>query len=107
MFLLDESGFGLSLPPIYAWCRRGEAKVVLRGWGSLGRVKVVGHLVRGREGEQLYVGLSPVPGLSGGGGGMEEAGVRGGLPAAVQPALEPCGKHLATGEGVSDALRGP
>ena len=47
---LDESGFSLTLPPTYAWGRRGEAKGVPRAWGSRGRVNVVGHLVRGREG---------------------------------------------------------
>jgi putative transposase len=34
VFFLDESGFGLSLPPTYAWARRGEA----------GRVNAVAHL---------------------------------------------------------------
>ncbi len=29
----------------------GEAKGVPRAWGSRGRVNVVGHLVRGQEGE--------------------------------------------------------
>jgi putative transposase len=36
VFFLDESGFGLSLPPTYAWARRGEA----------GRVNTVAHLER-------------------------------------------------------------
>ncbi len=36
MFFLDESGFGLSLPPTYTWTRRGEA----------GRVNAVAHLER-------------------------------------------------------------
>jgi putative transposase len=36
VFFLDESGFGLSLPPTYAWARRGEA----------GRVNAVAHLER-------------------------------------------------------------
>jgi RES domain-containing protein len=39
MFFLDESGFGLSLPPTYAWARKGEAKRVPRAWGRSGRVK--------------------------------------------------------------------
>ena len=34
---------------------------------------------------------------------MEEAGARGGLPAAVQPPSEPGGERLAAGEGVFDA----
>ena len=54
---LDESGFSLTLPPTYAWGRRGEAKGVPRAWGSRGRVNVVGHLVRGREGERLFFAL--------------------------------------------------
>jgi putative transposase len=36
VFFLDESGFGLALPPTYAWARRGEA----------GRVNAVAHLER-------------------------------------------------------------
>ncbi len=54
---MDESGFSLTLPPTYAWGRRGEAKGVPRAWGSRGRVNVVGHLVRGQEGERLYFAL--------------------------------------------------
>ncbi|BCZ87325.1 hypothetical protein TthTF19_24150 (plasmid) [Thermus thermophilus] len=71
---LDESGFALTLPPTYAWCRRGEAKGVPRAWGKEGRVNVVGHLVRGGEER-----------------GVAGAGAYGGLPAAVQPASEPHG----------------
>jgi hypothetical protein len=26
VFFLDESGFGLSLPPTYAWARRGPTR---------------------------------------------------------------------------------
>jgi len=58
---LDESGFALTLPPTYAWCRRGEAKGVPRAWGKEGRVNVVGHLVRGREGERLFFALLEGP----------------------------------------------
>ena len=58
---LDESGFSLTLPPTYAWGRRGEAKGVPRAWGSRGRVNVVGHLVRGREGERLFFALLEGP----------------------------------------------
>ena len=36
MFFLDDSGFGLSLPPTYTWTRRGEAV----------RVNAVAHLER-------------------------------------------------------------
>jgi putative transposase len=46
VFFLDESGFGLSLPPTYAWARKGEAKRVPRAWGRSGRVKAVAHLER-------------------------------------------------------------
>ncbi len=46
MFFLDESGFGLSLPPTYAWARKGEAKGVPRAWGKSGRVNAVAHLER-------------------------------------------------------------
>ncbi len=41
-----ESGFGLSLPPTYAWARRGEAVRVPRAWGRSGRVNAVAHLAR-------------------------------------------------------------
>ncbi len=58
---MDESGFSLTLPPTYAWGRRGEAKGVPRAWGSRGRVNVVGHLVRGQEGERLYFALLEGP----------------------------------------------
>ncbi|WP_143587178.1 IS630 family transposase [Thermus thermophilus] len=58
---LDESGFALTLPPTYAWCRRGEAKGVPRAWGKEGRVNVVGHLVRGQEGERLFFALLEGP----------------------------------------------
>jgi len=58
---LDESGFSLTLPPTYAWCRRGETKAVPRAWGSLGRVNVV----RGREGERLYFAVLEGPVRSG------------------------------------------
>jgi hypothetical protein len=34
VFFLDESGFGLSLPPTYAWARKGEAVRVPRAWGT-------------------------------------------------------------------------
>ena len=46
MFFLDESGFGLSLPPTYAWARQGEAVRVPRAWGKSGRVNAVAHLER-------------------------------------------------------------
>ncbi len=46
MFFLDESGFGLSLPPTYAWARKGEAVRVPRSWGRSGRVNAVAHLER-------------------------------------------------------------
>jgi hypothetical protein len=46
VFFLDESGFGLSLPPTYAWARRGEAGRVPRAWGKSGRVNAVAHLER-------------------------------------------------------------
>ena len=46
MFFLDESGFGLSLPPTYAWARKGEAGRVPRAWGKSGRVNAVAHLER-------------------------------------------------------------
>ena len=46
MFFLDESGFGLSLPPTYAWARKGEAVRVPRAWGRSGRVNAVAHLER-------------------------------------------------------------
>ena len=46
MFFLDESGFGLSLPPTYAWARKGEAVRVPRAWGKSGRVNAVAHLER-------------------------------------------------------------
>ena len=36
MGYLDESGFSLTLPPTYAWGRRGEAKGVPRARGSRG-----------------------------------------------------------------------
>jgi len=36
VFFLDESGFGLSPPPTYAWARKGEAV----------RVNAVAHLER-------------------------------------------------------------
>jgi hypothetical protein len=36
VFFLDESGFGLSLPPTYAWARKGEAVRVPRAWGKRG-----------------------------------------------------------------------
>jgi len=58
---LDESGFSLTLPPTYSWSRRGEARGVPRAWGSRGRVNVVGHLVRGREGERLYFAVLEGP----------------------------------------------
>jgi putative transposase len=41
-----ESGFGLSLPPTYAWARKGEAVRVPRAWGKSGRVNAVAHLER-------------------------------------------------------------
>jgi putative transposase len=41
-----ESGFGLSLPPTYAWARQGEAVRVPRAWGKSGRVNAVAHLER-------------------------------------------------------------
>jgi len=43
---LDESGFGLSLPPAYRWTARGKSRVrcVPRAWGKSGRVNVIGHL---------------------------------------------------------------
>jgi putative transposase len=43
VFFLDESGFGLSLPPTYAWARKGEAVRVPRAWGKSGRVNAVAH----------------------------------------------------------------
>ena len=43
---LAESGFGLSLPPTYAWARKGEGKRVPRAWGRSGRVNAVAHLER-------------------------------------------------------------
>ena len=46
MFFLDESGFGLSLPPTYAWATKGEAVRVPRAWGKSGRVNAVAHLER-------------------------------------------------------------
>jgi putative transposase len=46
VFFLDESGFGLSLPPTYAWARKGEAVRVPRAWGKSGRVNAVAHLER-------------------------------------------------------------
>jgi putative transposase len=46
VFFLDESGFGLSLPPTYAWARKGEAVPVPRAWGKSGRVNAVAHLER-------------------------------------------------------------
>ena len=46
MFFLDESGFGLSLPPTYAWARKGEAVRVPRAWGRSGRVNAVAHMER-------------------------------------------------------------
>jgi len=46
VFFLDESGFGLSLPPTYAWARKGEAVRVPRLWGRSGRVNAVAHLER-------------------------------------------------------------
>jgi hypothetical protein len=143
-----ESGFGLSLPPTYAWARQGEAVRVPRAWGKSGRVNAVAHLERrscggwglgyalleGRCGTGEVVAyleglsrevaregvrgggvpgpraLSPVPGVSGGGGEVAGAGAGGGLPAAVQPPFEPgrsavrlCSDHLAAGEGVLDA----
>lgn len=128
---LDESGFSLALPPTYAWCRRGEAKAVPRAWGSLGRVNVVGHLVRGKEGERLYFAVLEGPVRSEGVRAyldrvsealtkplkvfMDNApfhrskevearkGACGGVPAPVQPPSEPHGERLAPGEGVSDA----
>ncbi|BFH77254.1 hypothetical protein TthTF19_24100 (plasmid) [Thermus thermophilus] len=39
----------------------GEAKGVPRAWGKEGRVNVVGHLVRGREGERLFFALLEGP----------------------------------------------
>jgi putative transposase len=44
VFFLDASGFGLSLPPTYAWARKGEAVRVPRAWGKSGRVNAVAHL---------------------------------------------------------------
>jgi putative transposase len=46
VFFLDESGFGLSLPPTYAWARKGEAVRVPRAWGKSGRVNAAAHLER-------------------------------------------------------------
>jgi putative transposase len=46
VFFLDESGFGLCLPPTYAWARQGEAVRVPRAWGKSGRVNAVAHLER-------------------------------------------------------------
>jgi putative transposase len=46
VFFLDESGFRLSLPPTYAWARKGEAGRVPRAWGKSGRVNAVAHLER-------------------------------------------------------------
>jgi len=111
VFFLDESGFGLSLPPTYAWARQGEAVRVPRAWGKAGRVNAVAHLERlSREGVRGVVFLDNAPfHRSRAFGEVAGAGAHGGLPAAVQPPSEPCGEHLAAGEGVFDApaaLRG-
>jgi hypothetical protein len=109
VFFLDESGFGLSLPPTYAWARRGEA----------GRVNAVAHLERRscggwRLGYALLEGrcgtgevVAYLEGLSREVAGEEACG---GLPAPVQPPFEPggsavrlCSECLAAGEGVLDA----
>ena len=63
MFFLDESGFGLSLPPTYAWARRGEAKRVPRAWGRSGRVNAVAHLERLPQGGWA-LGYTLLEGLS-------------------------------------------
>ncbi len=39
----------------------GGGQGVPRAWGSRGRVNVVGHLVRGREGERLYFAVLEGP----------------------------------------------
>nr|WP_223968981.1 IS630 family transposase [Thermus thermophilus] len=57
---LDESGFSLTLP-LPTPGVGGGGQGVPRAWGSRGRVNVVGHLVRGREGERLFFALLEGP----------------------------------------------
>ena len=58
---LDESGFPRTLPPTTAGGGGGGARGVPGAGGSGGGVTVVGHLVRGREGERLFFALLEGP----------------------------------------------
>jgi hypothetical protein len=107
-----ESGFGLSLPPTYAWAGKGEAVRVPRAWGKSGRVNAVAHLER-RSCGGWALGYALLEGRCGTGEvvayleGLSREVAR---AAAVQSPFEPggsavrlCSDHLAAGEGVSDA----
>ncbi len=61
LFYLDESGFALSLPPTYAWARKGEGVRVPRAWGKAGRVNAVAHLEWLGEG-RWRLGYALLPG---------------------------------------------
>lgn len=44
MKYLDESGFGLSLPPSYSWSPKGQQVNVPTRWGNAGRLNLLGTL---------------------------------------------------------------
>jgi len=50
---LDESGFGLSLPPSYSWSLKGQQSKVPTRWGSAGRINLLGTLSLQGDEKQL------------------------------------------------------